>query len=60
MIKEIRIMEIPENEKPFLLKAGEGANVIDVGGENPAPTLNQLLTATCGQAGGWGEAEEPR
>lgn len=40
MIKEIRIMEIPENEKPFLLKAGEGANVIDVGGENPAPTLN--------------------
>lgn len=60
MIKEIRIMEILENEKPFLLKAGEGAKVIDMGKENLVPTLNQLLTATCGQAGGWREAEEPR
>lgn len=60
MIKEIRIMEILENEKPFLLKGGEGAKVIDMGRENLVPTLNQLLTATCGQAGGWREAEEPR
>lgn len=60
MIKEIRMMDILENVKSFLLKAGEGAKVIDMGRENLAPTLNQLLTATCGQAGGWGEAEEPR
>lgn len=30
----------------------KGANAIDMGRKNLAPTLNQLLTATLGQAGG--------